>query len=147
MIAAGREFDSNDSDRTIMIERANEPFGNPPWPSAGNTETSGRQNRTTLCCGDYEVRVQGATTDLYDGTVHMTGMPMGLQLHLSPVEMSQMLTEFESVPVDPVPVANLVKSEEITVSTMLDEPMSWTLSWDFASHTLVPFLDPLTIHL
>ena len=39
--------------------------GNLPWPTAGNTETGGRQKRTTLCWGDYEVQVQRATTDLY----------------------------------------------------------------------------------
>ena len=62
--------------------------GNPPWPTAGNTETSGRQNRTTLCWGDYKVRVQGASPGrllistrcggIYS-IVHVSGMPMSLQ--------------------------------------------------------------------
>ena len=50
-------------DQEILIL---DPRGNLAWPTAGNTETVGRRNGTTLCWGDYEVRVQGTTTDLYE---------------------------------------------------------------------------------
>ena len=58
--------------------------GNLPWPTAGNTETRGRIERTMLYTRDYDVRVHWEERLAETCIIHVTGKPVGCRHQVSP---------------------------------------------------------------